>query len=44
MYSNFNFLQNDWQGLAKIGEMAEYTLYKDPNTAIKFLLIPTTEL
>ena len=34
MYSNFNFLQNDWQGLAKIGEMAEYTLYKDPNTAI----------
>ena len=34
MYSNFNFLQNDWQGLAKIGEMAEYTLYKDPNTSI----------
>lgn len=34
MYSNFNFLQNDWQGLAKIGEMAEYNLYKDPNTAI----------
>ncbi|WP_339004055.1 type I restriction-modification system endonuclease [Fusobacterium polymorphum] len=34
MYSNFNFLQNDWQGLAKIGEMAEYMLYKDPNTAI----------
>ena len=34
MYSNFNFLQNDWQGLAKIGEMAEYILYKDPNTAI----------
>ena len=26
MYSNFNFLQNDWQGLAKIGEMAEYML------------------
>ena len=22
MYSNFNFLQNDWQGLAKIGEIA----------------------
>ena len=21
MYSNFNFLQNDWQGLAKIGEI-----------------------
>jgi type I restriction enzyme ecoKI R protein len=34
MYSNFNFLQNDWQGLAKIGEMAEYNLYKDPNTTI----------
>ncbi len=34
MYSNFNFLQTDWQGLAKIGEMAEYTLYKDPNTSI----------
>jgi len=34
MYSNFNFLQNDWQGLAKIGEMAEYNLHKDPNTAI----------
>lgn len=34
MYSNFNFLENDWQGLAKIGEMAEYILYKDPNTAI----------
>ncbi|WP_427169281.1 hypothetical protein [Fusobacterium nucleatum] len=34
MYSNFNFLQNDWQGLAKIGEMVEYMLYKDLNTAI----------
>ena len=28
MYSNFNFLQNDWQGLAKIGEMAEYIYIK----------------
>ena len=34
MNSNFNFLQNDYQALAKIGEMAEYTLYKDPNTSI----------
>jgi len=34
LHSNFNFLQNDWQGLAKIGKMAEYMLYKDPNTAI----------
>ena len=34
LHSNFKFLQNDWQGLAKIGEMAEYMLYKDPNTAI----------
>ena len=34
MNSNFNFLQNDYQALAKIGEMAEYTIYKDPNTSI----------
>ena len=34
MYSNFNFLQKDWGSLAKIGQMAEYNLYKDPNTSI----------
>ena len=34
MDSNFKFLQNDYQALAKIGKMAEYNLYKDPNTTI----------
>lgn len=34
MYTNFQFLKKDWDILAKIGEMAEYTLHKDPNTAI----------
>ena len=34
MYTNFQFLKKDWNILAKIGEMAEYTLHKDPNTAI----------
>src|SRR3712207_3735923 len=34
MQTNFEFLKKDWELLAKIGEMAEYTLYKDPNTSI----------
>lgn len=34
MSSNFEFLEKDWEILAKIGEMAEYNLYKDPNTAL----------
>lgn len=34
MNSNFNFLEKDWEILAKTGEMAEYNLYKDPNTAL----------
>ena len=34
MNSNFEFLKKDWEILFKIGEMAEYTLYKDPNTAL----------
>lgn len=33
-YSNFSFLEKDWGPLSKIGEMAEFNLYKDPNTAI----------
>ncbi len=32
--SNFKFLEKDWGSLAQIGKMAEYMLYKDPNTAI----------
>ena len=27
MYSNFNFLQQYWGALAKIGEIAEYILW-----------------
>ena len=27
MYSNFNFLQQDWGALAKIEEMREYILW-----------------
>lgn len=34
MATNFYFLKKDWSALAQIGEMAEYTLHKDPNTAI----------
>lgn len=34
MGTNFQFLEKDWEILAKIGEMAEYNLYKDPNTAL----------
>lgn len=34
MRSNFYFLKNDWNILARIGEMAEYNLNNDPNTAI----------
>ncbi|WP_373077462.1 type I restriction-modification system endonuclease [Fusobacterium varium] len=34
MSTNFYFLKKDWSVLAQIGEMAEYTLHKDPNTAI----------
>ncbi len=34
MATNFEFLKKDWSILAQIGEMAEYTLHKDPNTAI----------
>ncbi len=33
-YSNFSFLEKDWAPLSKIGEMAEFNLYKDPNTTI----------
>lgn len=34
MQSNFNFLRKDWNILARIGEMAEYNLNNDPNTAM----------
>lgn len=34
MRSNFYFLKNDWNILARIGEMAEYNLNNDPNTVI----------
>ena len=34
MATNFEFLKKDWSVLAQIGEMAEYTLHRDPNTAI----------
>ena len=34
MVTNFEFLKKDWGILAQIGEMAEYTLDRDPNTAI----------
>lgn len=34
METNFQFLEKDWEILAKIGEMAEYNLYRDPNTAL----------
>lgn len=33
-YSNFEFLEKDWGSLAQIAKMAEYTLYKDPNTSM----------
>ena len=33
-YSNFSFLEKDWGPLSKIGEMSEFNLYKDQNTAI----------
>lgn len=32
MVSNFSFLEKDWEQLARIGEMAESVMYKDPNT------------
>ena len=34
MVSNFSFLEKDWEQLARIGEMAESVMYKDPNTSI----------
>lgn len=33
-FSNFSFLEQEWAPLAKIGKMAEYNFYKDPNTCI----------
>jgi type I restriction enzyme R subunit len=32
--SNFKFLENNWQDLAKLGELAEKYVYSDPNTSI----------
>lgn len=34
MNSNFIFLKSDWKYLADIGELAEITLKRDPNTAL----------
>lgn len=31
---NFNFLNNKWSDLAKLGELSEKYLYSDPNTSI----------
>ncbi len=32
--SNFSFLENNWEDLAKLGELSEKYVYSDPNTSI----------
>ena len=44
MVSNFSFLEKDWEQLARIGEMAESVMYKDPNTSIMKLKKISEEL
>ncbi|OHD11462.1 MAG: type I restriction-modification system endonuclease [Spirochaetes bacterium GWD1_27_9] len=34
MASNFEILKNDWETLASVGELAEKSLYSDPNTTL----------